>query len=107
MRRREGVLVVGASLLWSACAMPHDPPALPDAVRFVPPAVTLPTAPAPEDALLASVRDALQTAPLVTLPPPEAVQVPQEARRPAGPTRAQRPRSADPVTAAEQGSLLT
>ncbi len=105
MQARTAVLV--ATLALSACAAPHDPPALPDAARFVPPAVTLPTAPAPDEALLAPVRDTLKTAPLVTLPPPEAVHIPQEDKRPAGKGRPQGPLRTDPVTAAEQGSLLT
>src|SRR5712692_8556121 len=107
MRARAAILVVSVSLTLSACGMRGDPPALPETARFVPPAVTLPTAPAPDEALLASVRDALSTAPLVTLPPPEAVPVPQEATRPGGKGRTQGPPSIDPVTAAEQGSLLT
>lgn len=98
--------LVCALLLVGACAGTGDPPALPDATRFVPGAITLPREP-PEDALLAPVREALQTAPLVTLPPPEAVPMLFEPHGKAG-TRPPRPRRTDnPVSAAERGALLT
>src|SRR5712691_1464459 len=87
-------------LVFGACAGQSDSPALPDAARFVPPAVTLPLA--LDDPLLASpMVDAVKRAPLVTLPPPEAVPIVFEPRR----HDKRLPR--DPITTAERGSLLT
>jgi type IV secretory pathway VirB9-like protein len=81
-----------------------DPPALPDTPTFVPPAVTLPTTP-PEHPLQ-SLQTALQQAPIVQLPPPEAqprlVEPPAPSERPRP-----RGRQGDPITQAEHGSLLT
>ena len=85
-------------LVFGACAGQGDPPALPDAARFVPPAVTLPVPSEPHDLLV----EAVKAAPLVTLPPPEAVPVVFDPRR-RHVTRLPR----DPITTAERGSLLT
>jgi type IV secretory pathway VirB9-like protein len=88
-----------------------DPPALPDSSHFVPPAVTLPQAEAAasrtiEDTLaqIRAAREALTHAPLVQVPPQEAVGTRVEKPPPErkGPRRA-----SDPIAQAEQGSLLT
>jgi hypothetical protein len=85
-------------LVFGACAGQGDPPALPDAARFVPPAVTLPVPSEPHDLL----GEAVKAAPLVTLPPPEAVPVVFEPRKRHG-----KHLPSDPITTAERGSLLT
>lgn len=94
-------VMVGAVLLCAACTQTvPDPPALPDPPRYVPPEVTLPSGSI--DA--GPTRHALAAAPLVTLPPPEAVPTPQA---PPAATRGKRPGGHDPIRQAEQASLLT
>jgi type IV secretory pathway VirB9-like protein len=97
--------IVCTLLVFGGCVL-QDPPALPDPARFVPPSVTLPSAPAPEEQTLPLLVEAVNMTPMV--PPPDAVPVvfePPRGRRGKHAARVRRP--SDPITTAEQGSLLT
>lgn len=103
MRLQHYTTLVCTLLLCGACAIRDpDPPALPDDTRFVPPAVVLPTTEPPPAAPLLV---ALEQAPLVTVPPADAI---ASLAPPPAPVPGKRRRaSADPVEQATRASLVT
>src|SRR5215813_3832629 len=74
MRTRAHVVLMWVLFVTGACTLPpNDPPSIPDPVRFVPLAVTLPSAETQDEAKTS--RAMTTTSPLlpVLLPPSEAV----------------------------------